>query len=86
MTHDELKDLLGIDELYTVTREQIEQDLESVLNLIDDGHSPILITAEGKPDLLMFSWSDYKRRFSILYPSGELEQIEAEMKQYKETQ
>lgn len=83
MTHDKLKSLLGISELYTVTR---EQDLESVLDLIDEGHSPILITADGKPDLLMFSWSDYKRRFSILYPPGELEQIEAEMKRYEETQ
>lgn len=86
MTHDKLKSLLGISELYTVTREQVEQDLESVLDLIDEGHSPILITADGKPDLLMFSWSDYKRRFSILYPPGELEQIEAEMKRYEETQ
>lgn len=86
MTHDELKNLLGIDELYAVTREQIEQDLESILNLIDTGHSPILITADGKPDLLMFSWSDYKRRFSILYPPGELERVEEELKRQKETQ
>ena len=47
-----------------------------MLDLIDTGHSPILITADGKPDLLMFSWSDYKRRFSILYPLGELERVE----------
>ena len=65
MTHDELKELLGVSELPSVTREQIEQELETVLDLIDTGHSPILITADGKPDLLMFSWSDYKRRFSI---------------------
>ena len=63
MTHDELKDLLSVNELLIVTREQIEQELETVLDLIDSGHSPILITADGKPDLLMFSWSDYKRRF-----------------------
>ena len=86
MTHDELKDLLGIDELHTVTREQIEQDVESALNLIDDGHSPILITADGKTDLLMFSWSDYKRRFSILFAPGNLEQIEEEFQRQKETQ
>ena len=78
MTHDELKELLGVSELPSVTREQIEQELETVLDLIDSGHSPILITADGKPDLLMFSWSDYKRRFSILY--------EEEMQRQKETQ
>ena len=86
MTHDELKDLLGVNELLIVTREQIEQKLETVLDLIDTGHSPILITADGKPDLLMFSWSDYKRLFSILYPPGELERVEEEMQRQKETQ
>ena len=55
MTHDELKELLDVSELLSVTREQIEQELETVLDLIDTGHSPILITADGKPDLLMFS-------------------------------
>ena len=72
MTYDELKELLGVSELLTVTREQVEQNLESVLDLIDEGHSPILITADRKHDLLMFSWKDYKRRFSILYPPGAL--------------
>lgn len=55
MTHDELKELLGVSELPTVTREQVEQELETVLDIIDAGHSPILITSDGKPDLLMFS-------------------------------
>ena len=55
MTKDELRELLGISELITVTREQIEQDLDSVLDMIEAGHSPILITVDGKPDLLMVS-------------------------------
>lgn len=84
MTHDDLKELLGVSELPTVTREQVERDLESVLDLIDKGRSPVLITADGKPDLLMFSWQDYKRRFSILYPPGELERIEEEMRRCEE--
>ena len=37
MTHDELKDLLSVNELLIVTREQIEQELETVLDLIDSG-------------------------------------------------
>jgi PHD/YefM family antitoxin component YafN of YafNO toxin-antitoxin module len=86
MTHDKLKELLGVNELLIVTREQVEQELDSILDLIDTGHSPILITADGKPDLLMFSWSDYKRRFSILYPPEELERVEEEMQRQKETQ
>jgi len=84
MTHDDLKELLGVSELPAVTREQVERDLESVLDLIDKGRGPVLITADGKPDLLMFSWQDYKRRFSILYPPGELERIEEEMRRIEE--
>ena len=84
MTHDELKERLGVSELPAVTREQVEQNLEFVLDLIDKGHGPVLITADGKPDLLMFGWKDYKRRFSILYPPGELERIEEEMRRCKE--
>ena len=84
MTHEELKDLLGVSELLTVTREQVEQDLESVLDLIDEGHSPIQITADGTPDLLMFGWKDYKRRFSLLYQPGEHERVEEEMRRSKD--
>lgn len=84
MTYDKLKELLGVSKLLTVTREQVEQDLESVLDLIDAGHSPVLITADGKHDLLMFSWKDYKRRFSLLYPPGELDRVEEEMRHSKE--
>lgn len=84
MTRDELKEMLGGSELPTVIREQVEQDLESILDLIDNGCGSVLITAYGKPDLLMFRWQDYKRRFSILYPPGELERIEEEMQRNKE--
>lgn len=85
MTHDELKELLDICELHTVTREQVEQDLDMVLDIIDSGHSPILITADGKPDLLMFSWTDFKRRFSMIYPPEEFDRVEKELQRQKET-
>ena len=84
MTHDELKEMLGVSELCTVTREQIEQELESVLDMIDAGHSPVLITADGKPDLLMFSWTDFKRRFALLYSPEEFERIEEALRRCKE--
>lgn len=84
MTCEELQALLGVDELYTVTREQVEQELETVLDMIDAGQSPILITVDGKPDLLMFSWVDYKRRFAPFYPPEEFERIEEEFRRYEE--
>ena len=84
MTHDELKNMLGVNELYTVTREQVEQELDTVLDIIDGGNSPVLIVSDGEPDLLMFGWSDYKQRFSLLYQPGELERIEEELDHYDE--
>lgn len=84
MTHDELKNMLGVNELYTVTREQVEQELDTVLDIIDGGNSPVLIVSDGESDLLMFGWDDYKERFSLLYQLGELERIEEELRRYDE--
>ncbi len=84
MTYDELKNMLGVSELYTVTREQVEEELDAVLDIIDAGNSPVLIISDGEPDLLMFGWSDYKQRFSLLYQPGELERIEEEIRLHEE--
>lgn len=84
MTHDELKNMLGVNELHTVTREQVEKELDTVLDIIDAGNSPVLIVSDGEPDLLMFGWSDYKQRFSLLYQPGELERIEEDLNRYDE--
>lgn len=84
MTHDEMKNMLGVNELHTVTREQVEQELDTVLDIIDAGNSPVLIVSDGEPDLLMFGWSDYKQRFSLLYQPGEIERIEEELRRYDE--
>lgn len=84
MTYEVMKELLGISELCTVTREQVEQELDTLLNMVDEGHSPILIIDGGKPDLLLFSWEDYKHRFSHLCSTDELERLEEEIRQYRE--
>lgn len=68
--------LPDIKSLKSVTREEVEMDLESVLALVDSGFSPIVITSDGKPDLLLFSWEDYKRRFSMIYPPEYFSEIE----------
>ena len=86
MTRDGIKLVLGIEKLYSVTRVQLCENLEAVLDKIDAGCSPVLITAEGKPDLLMFGWEDYKRRFGAVYPPEKFEQIEEELRRYEEMQ
>lgn len=84
MTREAIEELLGISELYTVTRERIEQELETVLSMVDEGQSPILIIDDGKPDLLLFGWEDYKHRFSYLYPPEEFDRLEKELRRYRE--
>lgn len=86
MTHDELMLFLGVDELYTVTRDHLSASPDAVFEKIDAGYSPVLIVADDEPDLLMFSWEDYKRRFSMLYPPEEFERIEEALKRYEEAQ
>ena len=66
---------LKLDEFYTVTREYLAEHLDSVLEIVNGGCSPIRITEEGKTDLLLFDWDDYMRRFSKLLPPEELEAL-----------
>lgn len=84
MTREELKALLGVKDLYIVTREDLTSDTDVIFKRVANGCSPALIIADGKPDLLMFSWEDYKRRFAQIYPPGEFERLEKELERFKE--
>ena len=84
MTREELKILLDVEELITVTRDELEDRLDEILEKIDEGCSPVLIVADGKPDLLLFGWDDYKRRFALLYSQDAWQSIEAELTRHKE--
>ena len=86
MMRDEIKLMLGIKELYSVTREQLREDFEAVLDRIDAGCNPVLIAAEGKPGFPMYNWEDDKRRFGAVYPSEKFEQIEEELRRYEKIQ
>lgn len=77
---------LDFDSLYTVSREVLQRDFDAILEKVDNGISPILITDEGLPDLLLFGWEDYWRRFGSLHEPGEREAIEAEAKRRYEAE
>lgn len=72
---------LDFDSFYTVSREEFQRDFDAILDKVEKGLSPILITDEGLPDLLLFGWEDYWQRFGSLHEPGEREAIEAEIKQ-----
>lgn len=77
---------IDIEKLPSVTREELEQDVDAVMERVENGESPILIRSAGKTDLLLFGWEDYLNRFPTLYTSEEIAEIEAACLEIKETE
>lgn len=77
---------IDIEKLPSVTREELEQDIDAVMEWVENGESPILIRSAGTTDLLLFGWEDYLRRFPTLYTPEEITEIEAACLEIKETE
>lgn len=77
---------IDIEKLPSVSREELEQDVDAVMERVENGESPILIRSAGTTDLLLFGWEDYLRRFPTLYTSEEIAEIEAACLEIKETE
>lgn len=77
---------IDIEKLPSVTREELEQDVDAVMERVEAGESPILIRNDGKPDMLLFGWGDYLRRFSTLHTPEEIREIEAACLEMKEAE
>ena len=77
---------LDFDSLYSVSREEFQRDFDAILEKVEKGAGPILITDQGLPDLLLFGWEDYWQRFGSLYEPGDREKSEAEIKRKYEAE
>ena len=77
---------IDIEKLPSVTREELEQDIDAVMERVENGESPILIRSAGTTDLLLFGWEDYLRRFPTLYTPEEIMEIETACLEIKETE
>ena len=77
---------IDVEKLPSVTREELEQDIDAVMERVENGESPILIRSAGTTDLLLFGWEDYLRRFPTLYTPEEITEIEAACMEIKETE
>ena len=77
---------IDIEKLPSVTREELERDVDAVMERVENGESPILIRSTGTTDLLLFGWEDYLRRFPTLYTPEEIAGIEAACLEIKETE
>ncbi|MEY8404402.1 hypothetical protein AALA54_13890 [Oscillospiraceae bacterium 44-34] len=81
-----VRDKIDIEKLPSVTREELEQDIDAVMERVENGESPILIRSAGTTDLLLFGWEDYLRQFPTLYTPEEIAEIEAACLEIKETE
>ena len=77
---------IDIEKLPSVTRKELEQDVDAVMERVENGENPILIRSAGITDLLLFGWEDYLRRFPTLYTPEEITEIEAACLEIKETE
>ncbi len=75
---------IDLENLCCVTREDVENDLDSILEKVDSGVSPILIRSKGLADLLLFGWDDFLERFGCLYTAEEIAEIEEACERYGE--
>ena len=86
MRREFVRSKIDIEKLPSVTREELEQDVDAVMERAENGESPILIRSAGTTDLLLFGWEDYLRRFPTLYTPEEIAEIEAACLEIKETE
>lgn len=86
MRREFVRSKIDIEKLPSVTREELEQDVDAVMERVENGESPILIRSAGTTDLLLFGWEDYLRRFPTLYTPEEIAEIEAACLEIKETE
>lgn len=77
---------IDIEKLPSVTREELERDVDAVMERVENGESPILIRSTGTTDLLLFGWEDYLRRFPTLYTPEEIAEIKAACLEIKKTE
>ena len=77
---------IDIEKLPSVTREELEQNVDAIIERVEAGESPILIRDRGKADALLFGWEDYLRRFSTLHTPEEIAEIEAACLKMKSTE
>lgn len=77
---------IGVEKLSSVTRDELGQNIDAILERVKGGESPILIQDGGKADALLFGWEDYWRRFSTLHTPEEFAEIEAACLKMKEAE
>lgn len=79
-----LEEKLNLDTIPHFKQGELERRMDDVLQLIDEGHSPVMIHDRNDRRFLMFAWDDFFNRFGWLYSKEEKAAIEAACAEYEE--
>ena len=79
-----LEEKLNLDNIPHFKQAELERRMDDVLQLVDEGQSPVMIHDEKDRRFLLFSWEDFFRRFGWLYSAAEKAAIEAACAEYEE--
>lgn len=79
-----LEEKLNLENIPHFKQGELERRMDDVLQLIDEGHSPVMIHDRNNRRFLMFSWENFFNRFGWLYSKEEIAAIEAACAEYEE--
>ena len=79
-----LEEKLNLDNIPHFKQAELDRRMDDVLQLIDEGHSPVMIHDRNDRRFLMFAWEDFFNRFGWLYTKEEKATIEAACREYEE--
>ena len=79
-----LEEKLNLDNIPHFKQAELDRRMDDVLQLIDEGHSPVMIHDRNDRRFLMFAWEDFFNRFGWLYTKEEKAAIEAACREYEE--
>ena len=80
-----LEEKLNLDNIPHFKQAELERRMDDVLQLVDEGQSPVMIHDEKDRRFLLFGWEDFFRRYGWLYSAEEKVSIEAACAEYEET-
>ena len=79
-----LEEKLNLDNIPHFKQAELERRMDDVLQLVDEGQSPVVIHDEKDRRFLLFGREDFFRRFGWLYSAEEKAAIEASCAEYEE--
>lgn len=79
-----LEEKLNLEIIPHFKQAELERRMDDVLQLIDEGQSPVMIHDRNGRRFLMFAWEDYFARFGWLYTKEEKAAIEVACREYEE--